>query len=169
MHERTPIILLFLLLALVALHIDYYSSRLPATVASHFDGSGTPNGWMSREAFLGLYGMLVVVLVIPFALFGVLLKAIPERWVNLPHKAHWLHPSRRAQTYKYLQQWGFWFGDAVIAFMIALMHLVIRANLVPAGRLSPAVWLLLATLIGLSVGMTVALFIRFRRPEPMGP
>jgi hypothetical protein len=36
------------------------SSQLPSRVATHFDGSGRPNGWMSRTAhlqFMTVFGL----------------------------------------------------------------------------------------------------------------
>jgi hypothetical protein len=167
MIKRIPVILLILLLALAAAHISYFASRLPATVVSHFDASGTPNGWMSRQAFLFLYGVLVLVLCLPFLFFGPLIKVIPERLVNLPNKQYWLEPSHRAQTYAYLQQWGYWFCDALLAFLISTMYLAIRANLRSDLQLSPMVWFFMIGFLCIAIGMTVALFMRFKRlPEP---
>ena len=170
MTKRIPVILLILLLALAAAHISYFASRLPATVVSHFDASGTPNGWMSRQAFLLLYGALVLVLSIPFLLLGPLIKVIPDRLVNLPNKQYWLEPSHRAETYAYLQQWSYWFCDALVAFLISLMHLAIQANLRPDQRLSPMTWFFVIGFVCTAIGMTVALFMRFKRlpgPRPL--
>ena len=169
MTKRIPVIVLILLLALAAAHISYFTSRLPATVVSHFDASGTPNGSMSRQVFLLLYGVLVLVLCIPFLFLGPLIKVIPGQFVNLPNKQYWLDPSRRAQTYAYLQQWGYWFCDALVAFLISTMHLAIRANLRPDLQLSPMVWFFMIGFLCIAIGMTVALFLRFRRlqsPQP---
>ena len=167
MTKRIPVILLILLLALAAAHISYFAPRLPDTVVSHFDASGTPNGWMPRQAFLLLYGVLVLVLCIPFLLLGPLIKVIPDRLVNLPNKQYWLEPSRRAETYAYLQQWGYWFCDVLLAFLISTMHLAIRANLQPDHRLSPMLWFFMIGFVCTAIGMTVALFMRFKRlPEP---
>jgi len=43
-------------LALPAIAVQYWLAwdRLPLRVASHFDASGQPNGWMTREASLGV-------------------------------------------------------------------------------------------------------------------
>ena len=173
MTKRIPVILLILLLALAAGHITYFATRLPATVVSHFDASGTPNGWMSRQAFLLLYGVLILVLCIPFLLLGPLIKVIPDRLVNLPNKQYWLEPSRRVETHAYLQQWGYWFCDALLAFLISTMHLAIRANLRPDQRLSPMAWFFMIGFLCIVIGITVALFMHFRRlpdsqPFPRG-
>jgi hypothetical protein len=167
MTKRIPVILLILLLALAAGHISYFATRLPATVVSHFDASGTPNGSMSRQAFLLFYGVLVLVLSIPFLLLGLLIKVVPDRLVNLPNKQYWLEPSRRAETHAYLQQWGYWFCDALLAFLISTMHLAIRANLRPNQRLTPIIWFFMIGFLCIAIGMTLALFLRFRRlPSP---
>jgi len=100
MTKRIPMILLIFLLALAAAHISYFAPRLPDTVVSHFDASGTPNGWMPRQAFLLLYGALFLVLCIPFLLLGRLIKVIPDRLVNLPNKQYWLEPIRIETTFE---------------------------------------------------------------------
>jgi hypothetical protein len=53
-------------LALVYVASRYWQvwDRLPARMATHFDASGRPNGWMSREVALGfMLGVLVFVLI----------------------------------------------------------------------------------------------------------
>ena len=40
------------LLSLAILQAAWYYPRLPETVASHFSGSGIPDGWMSKQSFL---------------------------------------------------------------------------------------------------------------------
>jgi len=166
MAKRLPLLVLILLLALAAMHISYFASRLPPTVASHFNGAGTANGWMSRESFLLTYGILMVVLTTPFLLLGPLLKIVPDRFVNLPNKAHWLHPSRRAQTHDYLQQWALWFCNVTVGFHIFTMHQAIRTNLEPVQRLSSASWTSFIVFLCFLVAMITALLVRFRKPRP---
>jgi len=53
-------------LAVVFVGLRYWQvwDRLPARMATHFDGTGRPKGWMSREAsFIFMVGILVFVLI----------------------------------------------------------------------------------------------------------
>lgn len=77
-------------------------SQLPERVATHFNGSGEPNGWMSRSAhqeFMLIFGLafpMVIVLLCYASRF------LPRGLVNIPHREYWLAPERRAETSNYL-------------------------------------------------------------------
>ena len=50
--QRLPCVLFALLLAGAAIFLLTTVDRLPEIVATHFDGSGRPNGWMTRRGYL---------------------------------------------------------------------------------------------------------------------
>jgi ABC-type Fe3+-siderophore transport system permease subunit len=159
-----------LAVAAAGAHIAWAAPRLPATVASHFDAAGHSNGWMSREAFLGLYAAMIPGLAVLFALAGGILERVPDRWINLPNKAYWLHPSRRAETFAYWRRWFAAFGGATLAFLIAVMHLAIRANLADPPVLGGAVWGVLAAFLLVTGALTLSMLRRFGRiPPDTGP
>jgi hypothetical protein len=57
--------LMWLVLPLTGLRFWLAWDRLPARLATHFDASGRPNGWMTREAALGVgLGMTVLFLLV---------------------------------------------------------------------------------------------------------
>jgi uncharacterized membrane protein len=158
---------LFLVLVLLALvHNAYYSPQLPPVVASHFDATGSPNGWMARQAFSLLYASMVILLAGMFLLTGRLLDWVPDRMVSLPNKAYWLDPSRREETHTFFRQWGYLFGGATIAFIIAVMHLVIRVNLGLDRVLHAGIVWLLGIYVLYTGAMTIALYRRFSRVPP---
>src|SRR5438477_229129 len=96
--SRVPLALL------VLLYIGFFSfvaasvPQLPATVATHFGGSGRPNGWMSQRG----YAIFIVVFawVIPTLIVGscALIRVLPKRAVNIPHRDHWLAAERIERT-----------------------------------------------------------------------
>jgi len=47
--SRTPAIILALLLIALGAYLISSASQLPERVATHFDGVGRPNGWMSQS------------------------------------------------------------------------------------------------------------------------
>jgi hypothetical protein len=71
---------------LALLHNAYYAPMLPPIVASHFDGAGNPDGWMTRHACSLLYTGFVV-MACTFLPTGKLTVWFPDRFMNLPNKA----------------------------------------------------------------------------------
>lgn len=102
---------------------------LPPTVATHFDGAGTPNGWSSRPGyavFLAAIGvglpLLIVGVVATFA------RRAPH-WINLPHRERWLAEPHRAEGLARAQEHIWWLG-CVIALTALVAHLaLLGANL----------------------------------------
>jgi serine/threonine-protein kinase len=118
-----------ILVALVVVQIAWYWPRLPATVASHFDGSGRPNGWLSKEMFLAVYVGIVALLAVVFSA----VRFIPTSLWNLPNRDYWLAPERRAATVARFSEEMLWFANATLALVLLTFELAFRANL-PGGR-----------------------------------
>lgn len=53
--------ILCLLIGVFLAQIVYYYPNLPENVASHFNGSGEPAGWMSRQNFVIFEGVLLLI------------------------------------------------------------------------------------------------------------
>lgn len=148
----------------LALAVRQHSS-LPARVASHFGADGQPNGWMSRDGHtIGQVAISFFVGGLFFAL-ALYLPRVPDHFVNLPHRDHWLAPKRRAETFAWLSAMLFWLGILLQSFLAYIFHEVWRANLVtpPTLRLN-SLWLQLSLFI-LTAGLVITLLFRFRRPE----
>lgn len=128
MNERRRRPVFLPVLALAALFVLASSTALPPIVASHFDASGHANGFMPRAAYVAL--MLVLVLLVPLALVLPLQRATSGSGdaLNLPNRAYWLHPERRAATMGYLHRQARFFAGAVALFLACVHGLVVRAN-----------------------------------------
>jgi hypothetical protein len=134
-------------------------------MASHFDGAGNPNGWQSRSAFFGLSLGVVLVLTCCFRVLPSLLHRFPDGLVNIPNKDVWLSPARRKGTFALLKDRMVLFGNATLLFLMAVMQLVVQANLDPALRISAGVvWVLLAVYLFFAIAWTAGLLLRFRKP-----
>ena len=163
---RAGRVILAVLLAAAVLQILYYYPQLPSTVASHFGSGGRPNGWSTKEGFFGIYLGVLALFLLTFGGLPVLFRRISPVWINLPNKDYWLAPERRDYTVTTLRSEMLWFGNATIAFMIAVFELAIRANLVESPRLSePAMWFLLAGYLVYTVLWLVQFYRRFARPR----
>ena len=144
-----------LLLGLVAVQIAWYSPRLPHVIASHFDVAGRPNGWMSREAFVGVYAGVVLLLTIVFST----ILFVPPSLLNLPNKEYWLAPERRAATVTRVAGELTSFANATLVLVLATFELAFRANL-PGGTFAAEVmWVVL----GVYLIFIVARLVRFVR------
>jgi uncharacterized membrane protein len=96
-------------------------SILPDKVASHFGGSGEPDGWMSKSGFLTfmvLFGLGMPLLVT--ALTGAC-TFLPRWMVNLPNKDYWLSPAMQSGTRWYLVGQALWL-DCLLVLMIGAIH-----------------------------------------------
>ena len=72
--------------------------RLPERVASHFNGAGSVDGWMGKDANFLLSAGLIIGLTASFYLVGVMMRRLPQRWINLPNKAYWFAEERENAT-----------------------------------------------------------------------
>jgi len=163
---RPPVILLTLLYACFLGCWTWSASQLPEHVATHFNGGGDPNGWMSRSA----NQILMLVFGLVFPLFVVVLswagRFFPSGLINVPHRDYWLAPERRKNTSDYLVRHSLWFACLGVWFVLGIQYSIVQANRQTPPHLSLAI--LLATvgpfLAGTAV-WTMALFRHFRRPR----
>jgi serine/threonine-protein kinase len=161
---RLPALFLPLLLACLFGWLAFSADQLPERVATHFDGSGRPNGWMNRSTHLRFLATLGTGL--PLLIVGVcfVLRFLPNRRVNLPNRDYWLAAERRAQTFAFLHRHLLWLACLLVGFVIGLHWAILQANRLPSPRLSTP--LLLAMTGGLLAGIgvwMVTLLLRFRR------
>lgn len=162
---KTQRTVLIVLLAAALFQIAYYYPQLPATVASHFGAGGQANGWASKEFFFGLYLGILALMVLSFAGIPVVFRRIPPGLINLPNKDYWLAPERVGSTVQALGREMLVFGNATIAFMVAVFELAIQANLSESGRLPQSLmWILLAVYMLFTAIWLVQFYRRFARP-----
>jgi uncharacterized membrane protein len=152
----------FTILAGALVFIYYTSKSMPEVVASHFNSAGVPTGFLSREVYLLV--LLVVVLLAPIALVFVPRLALrsPDARINVPHRDYWLAPERRQQTIDIISQQSTRFAQMLVAFLCYAHWLVVHANSSTPPSLSSD-WLLagLVVFMGLTVRWAFRLIGRF--------
>jgi uncharacterized membrane protein len=154
------IILAFLVIGLVG-QILYYYPNLPDRMASHFNGAGEPDGWMSRQNFLIFEAVILLLIIAEFSLLPLLIEKMPASLINLPNKTHWLSETNRNATFAVIRQYFEWFSVGLLALFIAVNEMVFRANL-NKQPLSNSIWIVLIVFLFL-VGIWLVKFIlRFR-------
>lgn len=158
-------------LAIVMTVVQYvvYVGQLPENVASHFDGQGTADGWMSRTVFLGLcLGMQLdmsgLIVLIAWAL-----PRIPVSLLNFPNREYWLDEIRRESTLRINQNMLLLIGGITAMLLVVVFQMTIMANLQSTPNLSgPAIWITLAVYLVAVFGIFGWMMWRFGRIPKSG-
>jgi len=141
--------------------------RLPAVVASHFGGSGSPNGWSSRAVYVLL--VLVIGIVLPAGVIALVHRVTagdPAR-LNLPSREYWMDATRRDGAVELVRAYIWWLGVLLTATAIAVHLAVLSANAARPPHLSLAVIVPILIAIVAAVGAWAAGWYRvFRPPAP---
>lgn len=157
----------FILLTLCVIFQAYVfgaASQLPEKVATHFNLSGTANGWMTKRQhllFTSSFGIgLPLVLVGIFAFVSLL----PARLVNIPNREYWLAPERKAETCAWLQEQGVWLACVMVCWMGGLNYFTTKANTLqpPHMDIAQMGWLLFVPVIYV-IFFVVQTFRRFKK------
>ena len=165
--SRVPALLCVVLYLALLAYTAYAADQLPDRVATHFNGKGMPNGWMSKSGhvtFMLIFGTVVPAFV---ALVCFLVRYMPGG-LNVPHASYWRRPERRQEAYAYLFQHSLWLSCLLLLFAIGINVLVTRANAQqPPHLASPELLGVLgAFLVGLGWWI-VSMLVHFRRtPTP---
>ncbi len=161
---RTPFVVLGVLFGAIAVRVLLVWDQLPPVMASHFDASGTPNGWMSRGVFFAVIGAAGGGTTLLVAASGLWLRLIPSHLINLPNREHWLTPERRDETLRRMGAWMAWFGVLTGGLMALVTELSLRANLERAPLASGPIWAGLGIYVATTIAMIVRLYRMFRLP-----
>ncbi len=142
----------------------WLGSRLPPWVASHFGATGDANGWMSRDAFVGV--MCATLAVLPLLLQGALTLGLRFDGVNIPNARYWLAPPRRAEAVRSLHLYGVWLSAGVTVFLGWVFWQVALANHASAAHPALDLHTLLrglAAMLAATAAWIAAIGRRFRR------
>jgi uncharacterized membrane protein len=127
--SRLATLLYFLMLVLGLLQWVQAYPQLPETMASHFNGDGTPNGWQPKEAFFLMTSLVTALTAVPtFLVVRRICKRSPDR-INLPNKAYWLSPEHQQETWRFLNSQMAWFGCGLLFVLLYGISQAINFNL----------------------------------------
>lgn len=165
MQRRFLLAGIILTILIAAAHVYIFYGKLPDEMASHFDGSGQANDFMSKPAFAVVYLSLVAGMSIMFMGIVLFAKLLPTSLINLPNKEYWLAPERRDQSFSVMFDSMLWIGIATNLFVIGVHHLVILSNL----RQQPLAMLpfnvMFVSYIVFVIGFCIYMTFRFRLPK----
>lgn len=162
--NRLPFYAFVLLGIVLLIDLTLTVPFLGEPVATHFDGAGRPNGWMTRSGyaiFMGAFGIGLPLLI--WGLLPLLSRRYPTR-VNIPNRSYWLAPERREDTILFLKWHMGWLAVLLVLFSLATHHLILMANAShpPALPRTPFFFMLGCFLAG-SVVWAALLWWRFRK------
>lgn len=146
--------------------------ELPERVASHFDFTGSADGWSSRTGhlvFSGLIGLAVVV--VPPLLAGALTRG-SGTFINVPHKDYWLddaHPARRVDfRLRFVEDMAMF--SALTGLLLIWMQVeTVWANRQEPQQLSPGAAIAVGVYLVLIGAWTVWIATVRYRPPPQEP
>lgn len=151
-------------LGAMALGVWITGAGLPPVVASHFDARGIADGFLSRTAYLALTTGLVAVLPLAVVALPGLAAGRGDGLLNLPHRAYWLAPERRAATLAWLRGHCRWLAVA-LSLLMGWLHVqvVLAQGLQPPRMTGGVLPLTLGVFLVAVLAWTGVLLRRFRR------
>ncbi|MBM3358888.1 MAG: DUF1648 domain-containing protein [Betaproteobacteria bacterium] len=162
--SRFAISVFALLAAVLIADITATFEALPEPVATHFDGAGRPDDWMSRRG----YAMFIFAFGIglPLAIVG-LMRFVAWRFparLNIPNRRYWLAPERRESTLRFLVSHMWRLACLMVLFAFAIHRLLVAANLARPVELPLVPFLVLLGLFLGGLAAWIAVLVnRFRK------
>lgn len=168
MRSRLALSILLLALAFFVACLWRDAVGLPEKLATHFDGAGKPNGWMTRTqhlAFSTLFGLGVPTFVLGLCYS---IRFLPSSTLNVPHAAYWRSVEHFPEACRILFEQGLWFAALLLIWTALLNGLIVSANrTVPPHLDNGAVMMLAGALLAGLVLWIIVLLHRFSRiPKP---
>lgn len=163
--KRLPYLILLVLVVAYTFYILQTRTQLPDRVATHFDALGVANGWMTRDVLIS--SALKMGLGLPLVMAGVfsLLRIVPTRFINIPHREYWLSPENSTATVDWIARGGIWIACLLVAFMGFVHHAVVTANRLPQPKFDNAPVLLVACVfVGCVLFFIIRMLVRFSKP-----
>jgi uncharacterized membrane protein len=154
--------LLFYFVSVVCIILPFaYYGNLSEQVAAHFDSAGNPNEWMSRDLFVILHVVILLILILTFSLINIFISKIPDRMINLPQKEYWLHSSQRDYTIQMIKNFMLGFGVLTISFLSLVLWEIYKANLNGTNSIGSVVWIYLIIFLIVIFALVIKLYLNF--------
>jgi uncharacterized membrane protein len=128
MKTYLPVSIFFLVEIMVVVFILSTVGVLPENIASHFNGAGVPNGFMSKEGyiqFMLLFAVGIPTLTVCSISFAM---SFASASINIPNKEYWLSVQNRTQTILFLKSQVAYLGILIASFIAYIHWLLLKAN-----------------------------------------
>ena len=105
------------------------SAWLPEQVATHFNGAGEANGWMSRSVHLMAFGAFGVLFPAFFIGLFYSIRFLPPSLLNVPNHEYWRAPEHYPDACRFMFEQSFIVATIASMFVTGVNILVVRSNL----------------------------------------
>jgi uncharacterized membrane protein len=139
--------LICLLIGFFIAQIGYYYPNLPEQIASHFNASGEPDSWTSKNSFIIFEAIVLLFILSEFTLLPLLLEKSPDSLINLPNKEYWLAPQRRRETFRTMRHFLEWLAIGLLGLFIAINQTTFEANINQTNLSATTMWLIIAVFV----------------------
>jgi uncharacterized membrane protein len=156
-------IVVFLASALSALFVLWLGSKLPETVASHFNVSGSPDSYLPRSTFVALFALLCSAL--PTFVWWLQVRAAAQGKAKIPNSQRWFSPAEKERTEQFLINHAAWLSSLLAVLLCYIFWLVFQANSLSSPLPMQAVFLGLLVFLLLTAVWLYALHARFGRKD----
>lgn len=137
---------------------------LPDKVASHFDISGKPDRWSSKNSFFITWYSMLLILNGVLMIIPLLVSKIPVRFVNIPNREYWFSTDERRkeciQKLKVLMFISLLLMNITFAF---INYSIIQSNL--GGGLCLPVWVIFIPTVVIIIFVLLYTLMAFRKPK----
>ncbi len=162
--SRIPAIVFGLLLIGYIVFLVCTVSLLPQQMATHFDASGHPNGWMSRSSAVVFQGVIGLILPLIIAVAFCALRFVPTRGINFPNRDFWFAAERRSDTCAYLSRHGLLLASLLVLLQGVVWYQLIEANAKSIPQLSSSGFFVVLGIFAVAMIVWVMrLFSHFRK------
>lgn len=161
MRPRIATLVLLLALAFFIGCLWRDAAALPENLATHFDGAGKPNDWMTRTqhlVFMTLFGLGVPAIVVGVC-YSV--RFFPSSSLNVPQAAYWRSPEHYPEACRVMLEYGLWFASLLLVWCALLNSLIVSANRTAPPQLANGSVMTLAG--GLIAGIVLWIIMLLRR------
>jgi uncharacterized membrane protein len=144
--------------------------RLPPSVASHFDASGTPNGWSSRLVYALLLVVIGVLLPLSVAALVHGLTRQGPALLNIPATDYWTRPENGKEAIRRVRAYVWWLGCIMAGTALVIHLLVLDAHQDQPPRLSTGgILLVLGGALSAIAAWAAGWYRLLRRPRSVRP
>jgi len=150
---------------LATVAIDF--PQLPERVATHFDLSGSANGWMSRPDHM--ISMVCMGFGLPtfISVIMLLMRVLPSSTLNVPHSAYWRAPDNYPRACQFMLRASFWYGAGLMLWNALLSHSITKANQLTPPKLGNDQFIpIMLFFLGITAIWIVYLYRWFERNKP---
>ena len=159
MRSKLPFLFLFTTAVTFIISLIVLAPHLPERIATHFDGSGHANGWMSHGQHLMI--MSVIGFGLPAIIIGICfcIRFLPPSALNVPNAAYWRSERNFPEACRIAFHWSLYFAGLSIIFLGGVNFLIVQSNRLSPPYLASVPFLIFVVGFVISEGLLVGLLI----------